>query len=368
MLSTSRRYAGALKMLPFAAFFALAACDTTTEPEPVTLDTGKALADYKAMESVFSTDGWASFQALGGRSPLSSAAAVGTISALHDLPSANGARAFALNLFGSVANQPHGVQTTAEPVISPVHLGKTLVYNTATDRYEIDPSRTGAPSNGTRFILYKVGANGRPVFAEEIGYADLLDEGANTGAAIVLRMIGVKQGTTLIDYRMRVEPQGSGGTIEVSGFLAGENNARLDFSIDVAGTNTGGQTVIDLDFTINMALRNFQIDGTVHGIENSPGGEGTVHLTVQHGDKTLQVDMEGESGELNGAIRLNGNDFVTVTGPHTNPVFRNASGLPLNGPEVLLVLAIVDVTDDVFDMVENLLQPVDNLLVLGWIL
>lgn len=368
MFTTRRHRARVLNVVPLLAVLALAACDTATEPKDAPLNTGNALADYKAMETVLTSSGFASFQALGSRSPMSSAAAIGTISALSDLRSATGARAFAQNLFREATSSRMAVRAATEAVISPVHLGKTLVYNTATDQYEIDASRTGAPANGTRFVLYVVGANGRPDVSQEIGHADLLDEGANAGAAIVLRLVAVEHGTTLLDYRVRVEPQGTGGTIDVTGFLAGENNARLDFTIDVVGTNSGGQTLVDLDFTLNMALRNFQIAGTVQGIDDGHDGDGTVHLSVQHGDKTLQVDMVGNAGELDGSIRLNGNTFVTVTGPASEPILRNARGLPLTGPEVLLVLAIVDITDGVFDMVEHLLRPIDNLLVLGWIL
>lgn len=368
MLTKQRRQAHMRSALSLMVLLAVAGCDTATEPKPATFDAGKALADYKAMETIISSNGWASFEALGNRSPLSLTAAIGTIGALHELQSGNGARAFALSLFRNTPAQSTGVGAFAETVISPIHLGKTLVYNATTDRYEIDESRTGAPANGTRFILYEIGANGRPDPAREIGYADLLDEGADTGAAIALRLIGVQHGATLLDYRVRAEPQRTGGTINVSGFLAGVNNARLDFTVNVVGTNSGAQTLVDVDFTLNMALRNFQVTGTVQGIDSERDGDGTVHLSAQHGDKTLQVNLAGESGNLDGTIRLNDNPFVTITGTHDSPVLRNALGQPLNGQELLMVLAIVDVSDSVFDLVKNLLRPVDNLIVLAWIL
>ncbi|MEQ1694121.1 MAG: hypothetical protein ABMA00_22730, partial [Gemmatimonas sp.] len=367
-ITEPRRRMRALHVMPFAVLLAAVACEPSTGPDRAKLNTAAALADYKALENVFASDGWAGFQALGGRSPMSSSAAVATMSALSDLRSGTTARAFALNLFREVAVTNSAVRASTEAVISSVHLGKTLVYNTTADRYVIDVARTGAPANGTRFILYEVGVNGKPIGAQEIGHADLIDEGANAGAAIALRLVGVERGRTLIDYRLRVEPQDDGGTIDVSGFLAGENGARLDFTIGVVGTTSGAQTTVDLEFELAMAQRDFEVDGTVRGVDGAGEGEGTVHLTVHHGENTLQVDMDGEAGVLDGAIRLNDNAFVTVTGPASDPVLRNASGQPLNGQEVLLVLAIVDVTDGVFDLVENLLRPVDNLVALGWIL
>lgn len=356
------------QILPLLAALSVAACDSTTEPLSSPFDASLALADYQAMETVFASDGWTSFQALGRRSPLSSAAAMGAISAMHELQSGTHGRAFALNLFREISSQRRATGTFTEPVISPMLRGKTLVYNAGSDEYEIDTSRTGAPTNGTRFILYRIGANDQPDVAHETGYADLLDEGANAGSAIVLRLIAVQQSTTVLDYRVRFEPQGTGGAINVSGFVADEHNARVDFTIDVAGTTSGGQTFVDLDFALSMAPRNFEIAGTVQGVEGDNDGAGTVHLRVQHGDKTLQVDMTGESGALNGTIRLNGNPFVTVSGQSATPVLRNALGQPLNGRELLMVLHVVDITEDVFALVEDLLRPADNLIVLGWIL
>jgi hypothetical protein len=344
------------------------ACEPTTGPDKVTLDPDAALADYKAMQEVFASDGWAGFRALGGRTPLSASVALTQLGALGDAHSPHTARSFATNLFSSLAaNSPAG-QTLRESVISSVHLGKTLAYNVAADRYVIDASRTGAPANGTRFILYEVGANGKPIVSQEIGYADLLDEGAEAGGAVVLRLVAVARGHTLLDYRLRAEPQGSGGRIDVNGFLAGENGARLDFTIGAVGTVANGQSTVDLTFELAMAQRHFDVSGSVNGVDGAANGEGVVELDVRHGDNTLRVEMTGEAGELDGAIHLNGQPFVTVTGSAMSPVLRNAAGLPLTGPELLLVLSIVDTADNVFDLVEDLLRPVDNLLLLGWIL
>src|SRR2546425_7284057 len=60
-------------------------------------------------------------------------------------------------------------------------LGKTFIYYTGTGRYGVS-DRTGAPSNGVRFILYSVNPATRTIVTplQEIGSVDLTDKGSNT--------------------------------------------------------------------------------------------------------------------------------------------------------------------------------------------
>lgn len=359
--------------LAATALLSTVACESSTAPAS-TLDTKAALADYRAMDSVFASDAWAAFRALGGRSPLSADNAVAAISTLPAFsPGAASAqsatmstRAFALDVMRRLSTAGGDESALRETVISSAHRGKTFTYDAASDQYVVNTTRTGAPANGTRFALYEVGANGKPIVAQEIGYADLLDEGVTTDAAVALHLLTVVRGRTSLDYRLRVVPQGTGGTIDVSGFVLGEQGERLEFTIGVVGTTTAGTSTVSVEFDLGMAQREFEVWGNVRGADGSD--DGTVELSARHGDHTLRVDMEGAAGTLDGTIDLDGTRFVTVTGSKANPTLRNALDQPLSGPELLLMLEIVDATDDVFDLVQDLLKPVDNLLVLGWIL
>lgn len=351
------------------ALLSTAACESATGPDD-TLDAKAALADYRAMDSVFASDAWAAFRALGGRSPMSADNAVAAIMTLPELSRgaspAGSSRAFALALFRRESRLGVSASSLRETVISSAHRGKIFTYDAASDQYVVNTTRTGAPANGTRFALYEVGANGKPIVAQEIGYADLLDEGVTTDAAVALHLLTVVRGRTSLDYRLRVVPQGTGGTIDVSGFVLGEQGERLEFTIGVVGTTTAGTSTVSVEFDLGMAQREFEVWGNVRGADGSD--DGTVELSARHGDHTLRVDMEGAAGTLDGTIDLDGTRFVTVTGSKANPTLRNALDQPLSGPELLLMLEIVDATDDVFDLVQDLLKPVDNLLVLGWIL
>lgn len=364
--SWTRRCCAALSL---ALLTGLAACEQSTAPAAGNrLATQTALADYKAMQDVFATSGWAGFQALGGRSPLASTAAAGAVAGLPGLSSRHSGRDFAAGFLRELAATRAGDATLARTVISPVHLGRTLVYDPALDRYVIDPGRTGAPASGTRFIIYEVDAAGRPIVAREIGHADLLDEGRSTGNAITLRLIVVERGRVILDYRTRADLRADAGEIGVEGFVQDAQGTRLAFTIDVAARQVAGETRIDADFELAVTPRGFTAVGKVRGVKEGEGGDGTISLTLRHGENSLRVEMAERDQQLDGAIQLNGNPFVTVTGSARSPTLRGRTGQPLTEQELLVVLAIVKMSDDVFDLVEDLVKPVEKLLLLGWVL
>jgi hypothetical protein len=343
------------------------ACESASAPEaPPALDAQAALQDYAALEQVFASEGWAGFQALAGRSPLSRASGISAMARVASVTEPTSARAFAVQLFRDLAAP--APDRSAIQLIDPVSRGQTFVYDAAIDNYRPDPARTGAPANGVRFILYAVGNANRPIGTQEIGYADLLDEGPIVGDEVALRLVAVERGRTMLDYRTRVVQQGDGaGRIEVSGFAA-DGAERLAFTIAATGEEVGGVTEVDLDFTLRLDPRAFQITGAVRGVDGSDDGDGTLSLTVRHGSSTLRVEATFSSGTVDGSVRVDDRLFVTITGDQAAPTVLGATGAPLTGEELLVVLHVIDVIDDVFDLVEDLLQPIDNLVTLAWIL
>jgi hypothetical protein len=258
--------------------------------------------------------------------------------------------------------------TSAIRVISNEARGRTFVYDAAADDYRADLTRTGAPANGVRFILYALDARNRPIPSQEIGYADLLDEGPEIGDEVALRLVAVERGRTVLDYRTRALQLGEGsGRIDVTGFVV-DGASRLTFTIEVAGEEVGGATELELDFTLRMEDRGFAVTGALRGIEGDDDADATIGLTVRHGAHLLRVDVTTTSGIVDGEILVDDRLFVTLSGPKDNPVITGPTGAALTGAELLMVLQVVDIVDDVFDLVEDLLQPMDNLLVLGWIL
>lgn len=361
-LTRNRRVALALFML-----VGISACEQATGPDGDSLNARAALEDYKAIQSAFTTSGWQGFQALRGRTPLTASSTSSALRLLPALTDERGGRAFVVDFFNELRAVRSGT-TLARKVISQVHLGKTLVYDPALDRWVIDPRRTGAPANGTRFIVYEVDANKRPIATREIGYADLIDEGSATGNVIALRFIVVQSGRTIVDYRAQTDLREETGKIGVQGYAQDDKGTKLSFTIDVTGKQVSGDTRIDADFNLKLAPNGFEATGEVRGVLENKGGDGTIKLTLTHAQNTLRVSVRENNKTLDGEINYNGKTFATISGPSAAPMVKGPGGQPLTDIELQMVGAIIKVTDDVFNLVEELVKPVEQLLLLGFVL
>src|SRR5262249_29507670 len=132
-----------------------AGCQETTGPSSLgKLNTAVALADYNAMDGVLQSSGWKSFQVTASAMDVAQfgfapATAAGVTAVLRTLPNGGDTRAFAAAMAGVANASMDG--TASIPLISTGNRGKTFVYNATLHNWEIDPARTGAPSNGVRF-------------------------------------------------------------------------------------------------------------------------------------------------------------------------------------------------------------------------
>jgi hypothetical protein len=258
--------------------------------------------------------------------------------------------------------EPRAAQS---PVITERHRGKTFVYDAELGRYVVDPDRIDAPPTGVRFVLYASGPGGKPDPDRVIGHADLIDEGDDSAEDLALRLVVEEDGRPVLDYRTTVDALDEGGRITVDGYVQGRHD-RLDFDLDVLGTNADGLSTVDISFDMWMEARDFYVSGSVTGIEG--GSEGDVHITVRHGQESLEVDVTGTPDSLEGVFFLNGKVFARVSGDPESPTFTGATGDPLTGLEVVVLLRIVDIVEDVFDLFEDLLNPIDELVLLAIIL
>jgi hypothetical protein len=373
VVSTKRGGGGARRGLQRLATLVLlagvAACEsTTTSPRSlVELDTEAALSDYETLARVLSTQGFAGFLALEGRTPFGERAGVSAVAGL-DPRAGDSPRSFALRLMESLRQTDASAGgPAAAPLLSGRFLGKTFVYDPALDEYVVDPDRTGAPANGVRFILYQVDAQDRPR-GTEIGYADLLDEGAGSATGVKLRWVVAESGKTVLDYRTSVDGTDGDGRITVDGFVV-DDSARLDFSVDVRGRRSGGKELLDMDFDLRVDSRQFRVTGEVRGMEDGDGkGSGSVVVAVKHQAHSLRLELDGTPGAVNGSIAVDGELFATISGDPDHPDVKGASGGPVTAEEATVVLAVVQIVDDVFTLVEDLVEPVHSLLALGWIL
>ncbi len=351
------------RLLALLAMSLFAACDNTTAPDfGLDLATDAAAADYAAFDSVFGTPGWSGFEALGSRTPWGGGPA--NASAVAGLRGARSGRQFATQLAQRLTA---GARPANAPVIDN-YRGDTFVYDPDTGEYAVDPDRTGAPAKGVRFVIYEVDLFGEPIVEEEIGHADLIDEGDASAEDVALQLLVVADDITVLDYRTTVDLTLTSGAITVEGYLQGERGVRLDFDIEAVGTRQFDHSTLDIEFDLGVDARDFSIVGTVHGVEDGPEGDGDVELVVRHRTQSIRLDVSGAEGEIDGSVYLNDQLFATVRGDAENPTILSAEGEPLTAGQMFVLAHVVDVVEDVFDFLEDLVDPVDEIVFLGLIL
>jgi hypothetical protein len=347
-----------------------AACDAGTEPGATPeLNAEAVQADFDALQSVLASDDLALLGTLSGRTPFDAAPALETVVSAGTPSLEDGGHAFARALAERLTTtwEERSAEAALGPAISGWHRGTTFVYDPGTDEYTPDLTRTGAPETGMRFVLYELDDQGVPVLDSEVGYVDLVDEGDGSVEDIVLRLTVVHLERTVLDYRTTLDHDATRGALTVVGFLAGEH-ATLDFDVSVEAERVGEVGMLDVSFAFRVDERDFEVVGTVSGMEEGGHGEGDVQLLVRHRAASIEVEMAGAGGELDGTIEVDGELFATVTGPADDPVITGSTGEPLTWTERLVLLRVIDVVEDVFDFLEDVIEPVGGIVLLGIIL
>ena len=361
-MRTIRRCRRVAALAAVAAF--AAGCGTSTEPEArQDLDTDAALADHDAVAAALADPELDVFRALAGRTPFG-----GGPSAIDALAASSrrDGHGFALELARRLSSGGRS-GAAAAPIVSDTHRGDTFVYDAGSGDWAVDPERTGAPENGVRFVLYELDASGEPIVEEEVGWADLLDEGDASAEDVVLRLVVVVRDDTILDYATTLDENANRGLLTVRGHLIGEET-RLDFDIEAVGTSTGGESTLDVAFELRVDQRDFSITGNVSGVEDGPAGEGDIDITARHRSHSIRVDAHGSGGTIEGTVFVNGDIFATASGTADDPVFVGASGEPLTYWERMVLWRVFDGLEGVFDLLEDLLDPVEDLVFLGIIL
>ena len=210
------------------------------------------------------------------------------------------------------------------------HLGKTFVRNAETLEYEVS-DRTGAPSDGVRFIVYAVNpVSGQPVTPlQEVGYADVAVTSTTTGGSVRLEL--VSGNVTYLDYTVGVTVNQSqtAGTITIAGFVSnGDDRVNFDMDLHLA------EDTLTYDYTLSVPTRgNFRLD--LEESRNLSTGTTTTSLELRgpHGTITLTGSYTDAAGNFE--VEVNGDPFATITvSAGSEPVITGADGEPLTEQEL----------------------------------
>ncbi len=232
-------------------------------------------------------------------------------------------------------------------------LGRTFVFNLQTNAYEVDTTRTGAPADGVRFILYAVD----PVLGQvvtpltEIGHVDLIDKSApGVNSVQILAVVGE---VTVLDYTASgsISILDPSVTFSAVGFLNDGTN-QVNFSISITATQSGQLT---LDYELSVPSQNFSVNIGIDG--DTSGAQITV--TITDGSDTVVISATQDAQERgSGTVSFNGSVVVRFEDqPDGSTTFTDADGNDLTQEQINALKDIVDFVEEVFDSFDDLLEP-----------
>lgn len=248
--------------------------------------------------------------------------------------------------------------TVALALIPAEFLGQTYEYDVSSDSYVLS-ERTGAPANGVRFIVYAVNPiTGDPVEPlQEVGYADILDEG--TASAESLRLQLVSDGTTYLNYGVTASMGDTEARATIDGFVT-NGTTRVDFDLDNVATDVGGGT-LTLDYELDVPSRDVSLDYLIALTNGLEDADVDLALAGPNGSVGITGDIDAGNGQLTALV--NGSSFAVMDvadGDLTS--VTKPDGTELTTQEQGALIAIWAIVLKGFDIFEDLVDPVDNLL------
>ncbi len=263
----------------------------------------------------------------------------------------------------SVAAEAFAAGPASGPLLPDEFAGRTYIRDV--EGYRWDETRSDAPTNGVRFVLYEVDPVTREPGTTEIGYVDLLDE--STLDAYVARVVVVTNGVERINYFVSAGVQDLTLTLTVSGFI-GDGTNQIDVDLSVSFVEDGPISVATVEHVFAVPARDFEVEARVvfEFDDVTLAGSIDVDASFMQGAHTVTVDglisfTESDNPSEGGsfAISVDGQLFATVTVDGDAVTVQNSTGGELTSGEAQHVRNIFDGLDDLFDeRFEDFVRPV----------
>lgn len=360
-----------LSALGLALAVGLTACDdSSTGPgDDGPFNPTTSAADLQVAQDAFDTPVFASLGSMSGNfSRIQGAPALASVLVDAGWNLITAGESWQLKEAGErVAGALYSASAPEVVLIPDGHRGRTYDYHPE-EGYYYDESRTGAPANGMRFILYEV----NPVTGEpgstEIGYVDLLDE--STDLAGVARIVVVSGDTQFMNYTVSATLLVGSISFTVDGFVSdGTDIVNVDLTMSFA--STFATETVNLTYGIDIPSRSFSLSATMVMEFSRETEQGTATVDAQFKQSAHSVQIQGsftlggsESGSL--TVSVNGDLFATITISGETFTVVDGSGAALSAAQAQALKTIMDSFEELFgDKFEDFVRPVSWLFQLG---
>lgn len=250
------------------------------------------------------------------------------------------------------------------PVIPDTLLGLTFEWNPDSLKYR-PTSRSGAPQNGVRFILYREdGVTGYPDPAQEVGSLDIIDLAPASGAQLRFVVRGSTGSPTFLDYTLAFLPAAQAFTVQANGYISNGRPAALerrftfDASLTSAALANGLSETVDFVYDVNVP----DVAVELHLASVGDTVKDTTITAVDYRFSRLNENLRlagadtsangGASSAATFAVTVNGDAYATlrlVNGAATI-TDRNGAVVPVNGNDqqyeddivVALLFGVID--------------------------
>ncbi len=348
---------------------------------PATLSSpATTAAKLDTVTQALSTPQFQSFSALAAKfTPTASASAMRKVAALveatrPELPSARELSYVRSARRAEALRQAFPLRTNASTAsIFPLTVvGKTYVWSTSTNSY-VASGRTGAPTNGVRFILYAVDPltdlPSSPL--TEIGYADLTDKSSGSTVSLGITVVGTSgpSPVTYVDYTISGTFTSASQTATVAGYVT-DSKTRVDFSVSISASESASSATVTFNSTVDVAAKSIHIVFKVTLNSSSTSSSTTLTFTPDFtltigtetvtatGTVTVTVTQTGETVSGTITVKVNGGDFATIAISTTGtPTPTCASGRQCTQDEKNALEKIFDVPTEILTGIEELFKP-----------
>jgi hypothetical protein len=248
---------------------------------------------------------------------------------------------------------PEGALGVTSAAIPAEFAGKTFEYNGTS---YVVTDRTGAPSNGVRFLLYAINpVTFQPVQPlQEVGYVELTDLSGSTSQGA--RVVVVSEGTTYLDYTVTVTATTTSGRVTVAGYVS-NGSIRANINLRSTVTSAAGLTLL---YAVSVPERDVAISLTLtaSGLDQETA---TIDISLTMSGPNGGITMVGQFTQTGGTltVRINGETFATITSTGGGaPVITGSGGEPLTDEDIAALQDIFELTDQAFISFEVMLLPV----------